>query len=56
MTALETKLALKSLAQSQGLYGRIIDAIEQSSNPEKIYAELGEDCKDILDLVFKIEV
>lgn len=56
MTAEQTKNAIETLAQSQGFYGRLLDNIESTDNPEEIYEELGQGCNDIVDLVFKLEV
>ena len=55
MSGPEVKLLFRQLAKSQGLYGRIIQAIEEQPNPEEVYAEIGKDCKDAVDVVLKIE-
>ena len=55
MTASQTKSAIVSLSQSQGFYGRLFRQIEESDDPDSIYAKLGEGCEDTVDLVMAIE-
>ena len=52
----EIKKTLQELAFSQGLYGRILESIEDSDDPEAIYDELeAKDFKDPVDLIMFIE-
>lgn len=55
MSGPEVKELFKSLAKSQGLYGRIIRDIEATDNPDEVYAEIGKDCKDAVDVILKVE-
>ena len=56
MTKAEIKKLVKSLAQSQGLYGRLLRDIEQSGNEEKIWEQLEkQNFKDGVEFVLFIE-
>ena len=59
MTAEQTRDMILSLSRSQGFYGRLYRDITEDRTTEEvdeIFEELGKDCKDVLDLVFKLEV
>ena len=55
MTAEQTRDAIKSLSLSQGFYGRLLRSIDEREDATQIYEDLGKDCNDVLDLVFKLE-
>lgn len=56
MTKEELKNLIKSLAQSQGSYGRLLRNIEESDNSEEIWQYLEDkNFKDALDFVLFIE-
>lgn len=59
MTAEQTRDMILSLSRSQGFYGRLYRDITENRTKEEadeIFEELGKDCKDVLDLIFKLEV
>lgn len=56
MTASEIKNTIKSLAGSQGFYGRLLRSIEESGREEEIYKELEKQhFKDSVDMVLFFE-
>ena len=55
MSAEKVKALISALSMSQGFYGRLQYSIESSEDPEGIYTEIGEGCKDDLDVIFKLE-
>jgi tRNA G26 N,N-dimethylase Trm1 len=58
MTAEQTRDIILSLSKSQGFYGRLYRDITENRTTEEadeIFEELGKDCKDVLDLIFKLE-
>jgi len=55
MNAQQVKKLFQSLSMSQGLYGRLLRDIEATDDPKAVYEEIGKDCKDDLDVIFKIE-
>lgn len=55
MSSQDVKKLFERLAQSQGFYGRLLRGIEDTDNPDEVYAEIGEDCNDDLDVILKIE-
>ena len=56
MDKLELKKLVKSLAQSQGSYGRLLRNIEESDNSEEIWQYLEEqNFEDAIDFILFIE-
>ena len=58
MTAEQTRDMILSLSKSQGFYGRLYRDITEDRTYEEameVFEELGKDCKDVLDLIFKLE-
>ena len=55
MDANEIKELIISLAKSQGKFGRLYRAIEESADPTEVYRQIGKDCKDVLDVIMKLE-
>ena len=56
MTASEIKNTIKSLAMSQGFYGRLLRSIEESGKAEAVYKELeNQHFKDSVDMILFFE-
>lgn len=55
MEANDVKGLIISLAKSQGKFGRLYRAIEESPDPTEVYKEIGKGCEDVLDLIMKLE-
>lgn len=56
MKKLELKKLVKSLAQSQGLYGRLLRDIEESDNSNEIWQYLEDkNFKDAVDFALFVE-